>query len=282
MAQSKPSLSESSASAWLHLLKKTLIRYPLDATDLEMSRELVAVEPNLRREIERWIDCNQRGELQECGPDLAARANGQDWPATAETMMGLFRMDNLHGCLLDVLRRKVPGDMAEAGVWRGGAGIMMRAVLQAFGDARRRVFLLDSFEGCPRPDEEHYPADRSDPHWTHPELAVSMEAVRANFERYGLMDGQVKFIAGWFRDTLPTVPIKRLALLHLDGDMYESTMEALNSLYPKVSPGGYVIIDDFGAVAGCRQAVTDFRKANGITTELRQIDWTGVFWQVSP
>lgn len=276
-----PQWSQSAINAWLHLLKKTLIRYPLDAADFEMSGQLPEIDPELRREIERWLKQNQRGEIHESG-DLAARATGQDWPATAETMIGLFRMDNLHGCLLDVLLRNVPGDFAEAGVWRGGAAIMMRAVLKAFGETRRKVWLADSFEGCPRPDAKLYPQDEGDPHWTHSALAVSQDTVQQNFERYGLMDSQVRFCAGWFRDTLAIAPIRRLALLRVDCDMYESTAVALHNLYPKLSPGGYVIIDDYGALASCRQAVADFRNEFSIDAELRQIDWTGVFWQVPP
>ncbi len=279
MRQTKESLSEATASAWLHLLKKTLIRYPLDDADREMTRELHGVSPALRQEIERWIEHNQQGKLQESG-DVEARASGRDWPATAETMIGLFRMDSLHSCLLDLLHRKVPGDLAEVGVWRGGAGIMMRAVLKAFGEKRRKVWLADSFQGFPPPDAKRYPMDAADIHATHPELAVLQETVKQNFKRYGLLDEQVRFLPGWFRDTLPTAPIQQIALLHLDCDMYESTTVALHSLYPKLSSGGYVIVDDYGALPSCRQAVTDFRNEFAITAEVRHIDWTGVFWQV--
>jgi O-methyltransferase len=281
MAEQKQALSTAATSAWLHLLKKTLIRYPLDHADFEMARELSAVLPAQRQEIERWIEANKHGEIHEGGADLAARAQGKDWPATAETMVGLFRMDDIHFCMLDVLHRKVPGDFAEAGVWRGGVGIMMRALLMAHGERRRNVWLADSFEGCPAPDAKNFPADANDPHWTHPELAVSLEQVKKNFERYGLLDGQVNFLPGWFRDTLPKAPIRKLALLHVDGDMYESTIQILQGLYDKVSPGGYVIIDDYGAVEGCRRAVDDFREQRGISAELKHIDWTEVRWQVS-
>jgi len=89
----------------------------------------------------------------------------------------------------------------------------------------------------------------------------------------------VRFLKGWFRDTLPAAPIERLAVLRLDGDMYQSTMDTLVNLYPKVSQGGYVIVDDYGAIPACRQAVNDYRAANGITEEIRDIDWTGIFWQ---
>lgn len=272
-------LPENVATSWLHLLKKTLIRYPLDAADLEMARDLSEVDSVQRREIERWIELNRQGQLQESGADLASRAAGQDWPATAETMIGLFRMDNLHSCLLDVLRRNVPGDVAEVGVWRGGAGIMMRAVLKAFGSSRS-VWLADSFQGLPRPDPERYPADSGDVHWSHSELVISADTVKQNFQRYGLLDDQVKFLAGWFHDTLAEAPVRRLALLHLDCDMYQSTIVALRALYPKVSPGGFVIVDDFGALPPCRQAVMDFRDEFKINAEMRQVDWTGVFWQV--
>jgi O-methyltransferase len=178
------------------------------------------------------------------------------------------------------MHRGLAGDFAEIGVWRGGAGILLRAIVRAFDDRRRKIWLADSFEGLPQPDAERYPADQNDEHWKAAELAVPLETVRRNFERYGLLDDQDQFLKGWFRDTLPTAPIKRLSLLHLDCDMYESTILALRSLYSLIIPGGYVIVDDYGAVPACRQAVTDFRLELQIQSELRQIDWTAVFWQV--
>jgi O-methyltransferase len=96
-----------------------------------------------------------------------------------------------------------------------------------------------------------------------------------------LLDEQVRFLEGWFRDTLPAAPIKRLAVLRLDGDLYESTIQALESLYDRLSTGGYVIIDDYGNVAGCRQAVHDFRARRGINEPIRPIDWAGVYWRRS-
>jgi predicted O-methyltransferase YrrM len=86
-----------------------------------------------------------------------------------------------------------------------------------------------------------------------PFLAVSREDVERNFAKYGLLDDRVVFLQGWFKDTLPSAPIGKIALLRLDGDMYESTMDALQNLYPKLSPGGYCIIDDF--FGPCRLAV---------------------------
>jgi len=211
--------------------------------------------------------------------DPVLRQYGWDWPSRAHTMIGRVRMANIRSLAEQVLREEIPGDFIETGVWRGGACILMRGVLEAFGVKDRQVWLADSFEGLPLPDAERFPADANDAFHSFPELAVSVEEVRRNFEKYGLLDDQVRFLKGWFRDTLPTAPVERLALLRLDGDMYESTIIALESLYPKLSPGGFAIIDDYRVVEGCRRAVHDFMDASGIAADLREIDGVGVFWR---
>ncbi len=200
------------------------------------------------------------------------------WPATAETMIEMPRMDQLHAAIRDVLTHNVPGDFIECGVWRGGATIFMRAALEAYGDSARRVWAADSFEGLPKPNPALYPADQGDRLWTMTELAVGVHQVKANFDRYGLLDDRVQFLVGWFKDTLPSAPIEKLAVLRVDADLYESTTQALEYLYPKLSAGGYCIIDDYGAVASCRKAVEDFRARHGIRDELQRIDDTGVYW----
>ena len=140
------------------------------------------------------------------------------------------------------------------------------------------MWAADSFEGLPKADPARYPVDTGDRHWRYRQLGVSLDEVKANFSKYGLLDDQVRFLVGWFRDTLPNAPIERLAVMRLDGDMYESTMDALTNLYPKLSVGGYVIIDDY-ALASCQSAVEDFRKKHGISEPIRPIDWIGAFWQ---
>jgi O-methyltransferase len=213
--------------------------------------------------------------------DRSACTEGRAWPVFAHTMIGAARLNNLRSCVQDVLENQIPGDLIETGVWRGGACIMMRAILKAYGIRDRQVWVADSFEGLPRPNPERFPADAGATWHLHKRLAVSLEQVRANFKRYGLLDDQVHFLRGWFRDTLPNAPITKLAVLRLDGDMYEATMESLDNLYPKLSAGGYVIVDDFGAVPACRQAVYDYRTAHGITEPIEEIDWTGIYWQRS-
>ncbi|MGH9127857.1 MAG: TylF/MycF family methyltransferase [Acidimicrobiales bacterium] len=211
--------------------------------------------------------------------DAQIRAEGRDWPAGAETMIGRRRLDNLHRCLVGALTEGVPGDFMETGVWRGGSVIFMRAALAARGDPTRCVWVADSFQGLPPPDTKAYPADAGDSLWEMPELAVGMEEVKANFARYGLLDERVRFLPGWFRDTLPTAPVDELAVLRLDGDLYESTMVALESLYPKLSVGGYLIVDDYGAMESCRSAVHDYRSAHRIEEPIVPVDWTGVYWR---
>ena len=212
-------------------------------------------------------------------PDL--REIGGDWPPRSISMIGLRRMDNIRHCVETALKDNVPGDLIEAGVWRGGATIFMRGILKAYAVKDRRVWVADSFQGLPKPDPHRYPADTGDRHFIHRELHVGVEQVKHNFQRYELLDDQVEFLVGWFKDTLPTAPIDRLAVLRIDGDMYESTMQAIEALYPKLSPRGFCIVDDYGDIAGCRQAIQDYRQSHGITEEINDVDGRGVFWRRS-
>lgn len=207
------------------------------------------------------------------------RENGMDWPAEAETMVGLKRLRNIRQLLVAVVRSGVPGDFVETGVWRGGASIFARGVLRVLGDSSRTVWVCDSFEGLPVPSGRYDDADAGDKHHLSHQLSISEEQVRANFERYSLLDYRVRFVKGWFKDTLPSLPVKCIAILRLDGDMYESTMDALLALYDRVSSGGYIIVDDFGAIDGCKRAIQEFRQVRGIDAPLVSIDWTAVYWR---
>lgn len=214
--------------------------------------------------------------------DAQRREFGRDWPARAETMIGLGRMQNIQDSIEAVMKDGVPGDLIEAGVWRGGACIFMKANLRAWGDEARNVWLADSFQGLPKPDVERYPGDTGDRLHTADRLRVGVEEVRHNFERYGLLDDRVRFLIGWFKDTLPTAPIGQLALMRLDGDLYESTIQTLDALYPKLSSGGFCIIDDYGSFPEQAGAATrDYRQAHGITGEIVQVDHTCIYWRKS-
>jgi O-methyltransferase len=212
--------------------------------------------------------------------DPNVRTLGRDWPAFAQTMIGTIRMRNLRWLCETAILDGVPGDFVETGVWRGGACIYMRGILEAHGDTNRRVFVADSFKGLPPPSPSEFPADTGDTHHTHPQLAVSRSDVEENFRRYGLLDDRVVFLEGWFKDTLPAAPVSKIAVLRLDGDMYESTIQALDALYHKVSRGGFVIIDDY-FLKQCSQAVNDFRNKHSITSPLIPVDGWAVWWRMN-
>ena len=237
-----------------------------------------------RARLDRWLAELACSALRRRDWQIVRRAArapveaGYVRPLSGETMVGRARLDNLQGCIERVVEEGVPGDFIETGVWRGGASIFMRGVLRALDVTDRRVWVADSFRGLPAPSADRFPADAGDEHHRVPELSVPVDAVRENFRRYGLLDDQVVFLEGWFRDTLPALTEERWAIIRLDGDMYESTMDALESLYPRLSTGGFVIVDD-GALPACRAAVDDFRARHAITEPLREIDWTGLFWQ---
>ena len=220
-----------------------------------------------------WAPANEYDELN--------RRLGVDWPSVAHTMIGIRRLENVESCVATVLKDDIPGDFIETGVWRGGTCIFMRAVLKAHGVEDRRIWVADSFQGMPHADSATYDGDRRLAADRYNDLmAIDLPTVQRNFERYGLLDGQVEFLAGWFRDTLPSAPIDRLAILRLDSDLYESTMETLIHLYPKLSPGGFVIIDDYH-IPVCREAVHDWRAQFGVDDPIEDIDGLGAFWRRS-
>jgi O-methyltransferase len=196
------------------------------------------------------------------------------------TIIGPVALRSFRYCIEAVMRADVPGDVIETGVWRGGASMYARAVLRAWNATDRRVWLADSFRGFPERDVAGYPADGTMPAFDEdPLYAVSLEEVRANFERLGLLDDQVRFVKGWFKDTLPTLSGERWSVIRLDGDYYESTVQALDSLYPNLSPGGWTIIDDYYAFEACRTAVDEYRARHGISDEMIRIDEERVMWQ---
>lgn len=266
---------------YLDLLKKTLMYALWDEVGIP-----IATYQYERRLFVRWILTVISQTLRFFGFDLVQtvsyspeeKLEGRIWPIHAHTMIGLPRLNNIQYCVEDVIRNEVPGDFIETGVWKGGATIFMRAILAAHGVKDRKVFVADSFVGLPPPDIVRYPQDKGDIHHRYQVLAVSEAEVRNNFKKFGLLDDRVIFLKGWFKDTLPRAPFEKLAVIRLDGDMYEATMDALTHLYPRLSPGGYCIIDDY-LLPKCKKAVEDYRAANNILAPLKKIDTLSVYWQ---
>ena len=213
------------------------------------------------------------------GRSPAVDGNLRNFTEFSYTMVGRRRLDNIQHCVEQILRDGVPGDLLEAGVWRGGCCILMRALLAAYECTDRRVWVADSFAGLPRSDhaeDRDFAMDAS----LLPVLAVSQQEVERNFKRFGLLDQQVRFLPGWFDQSLPAADTGPLSLLRVDCDLYASTMAVLDALYARVSPGGWVIIDDYGILPPCRQAVDEFRARKGISQALDRIDDHGVCWRV--
>jgi len=212
---------------------------------------------------------------------LCANAISMHPGMTPDTMSDRASVENLQWCVETAIKDRMPGDLIETGVWKGGLSVLMRGILKAHGIADRFVWAADSFEGLPKPDAEK---DLLDAIWYFlleplDRLKIPLGDVENTFRKYRLLDEQVKFLPGWFSDTLPNAPIERLAVMRLDGDWYESTMCALSALYPKLSTGGFVISDDYGVPTGCRQATDEFRLAHRIEAPIEWVNHHVVYWR---
>lgn len=193
-----------------------------------------------------------------------------NWGLNRLTLVPWTALEHLDQCIRNTVSKKIEGDFVETGAWRGGACIIAKSI---YNDLRvnKKVFVADSFEGLPKPNFKKYPDDKNDTHYLDENLKVSLETVKENFKKFNCLDDKVIFLKGWFKDTLPNAPIDKISILRLDGDMYESTIDALKNLYHKLSIGGYCIIDDYHHPA-CRKAVEDFRSGNGITEPIIKVD----------
>ncbi|MGV3524366.1 MAG: TylF/MycF/NovP-related O-methyltransferase [Candidatus Sericytochromatia bacterium] len=209
------------------------------------------------------------------------KENGLIGSNFAHTLIGRKRLDQLQEAVETVIREGIPGDLIETGVLRGGACIFMRAILEAYQERARRVWVADSFVGFPEDTFDELKAHGMVDPAALNRWAAPLEEVQATFQRYGLLDEQVQFLKGWFADTLPQAPIQQLAILRLDADLYSATRESLELLYPKLSPGGYLIVDDYYAFDDCRKAVREYRAKHGIEDTLVRVDPACVYWRKS-
>jgi hypothetical protein len=246
----------------------------------------------------RFIDLVKKSVLGLVHGPWDGHIDGSAFPpdsAKACSLIGLRRMDHMQFLLEEAIRLNVPGDFIEAGAWRGGATIFAAAVFLAYAQtcpsaACRRVFVADSFRGIPPVDVGAFPADAA--HVGADAIPIlldnSARSVRDRFATLGVLSDAVVFLEGWFRDTLPAArqaTFGRFAMVRLDGDTYEATWQALDNLYDLLSPGGFVIVDDYADWVGCHRAVTDFRTQRGVTAPVRPVyhgpgePVRGVWWQ---
>lgn len=266
---------------YLRLLKRALMNLLYPELELQMMFLLNRGVGDLAgTELKRHLrDLGER-EPEALARLRALKTGGMALAQCPHTMIGQFRLDNIERCAERIFADGIAGDFLEAGVCQGGATIFMRALQVVHGEGYRRTWVVDSFQGVPPSDQEcdrRYGLNLEEAR--EPWLACSEARVRDHFERYDLLDEGVEFVAGWVADSLPRAPIGPLAMLRLDVDLYSSTQECLDLLYDRVSPGGFVLIDDYGWLQCCRDAVDDFRARRGITEPIQPIDASGIFWR---
>ena len=212
------------------------------------------------------------------GDQLRFRTAGMDWPLHGLTMVGLARLDDLQQCVESVVRDGVAGDLIEAGSWRGGASILIRATLDSLGADDRTLWVADSFQGFPAVEADGEGYDLRVDLAGVDFLSAPLAEVKASFARFGLDEG-VEFVPGFFEDTLPGMGGGRWSVVRLDGDTYEATRLSLEVLYPGLAAGGYLIVDDYLQIDPCREAVDDFRRERGIEEPLVEVDWSCARWR---
>ena len=211
-----------------------------------------------------------------------SRKNGWDWPSVGYTMIGVIGLENIQQLLEKVIQDGVAGDFLEAGVWRGGASMFAKAVINHHGQQKHRhIWVCDSFEGLPPASQK----EDTDVWSKIKSLEVSKEIVIGHFKEFFLLDDSVHFIQGYFVYSLPCLrkslkgSDRALAVLRADGDMYESSMDILFNLYEFVPVGGFVIIDDWG-IAVCKKAVQEFMSMHGITAAIVPFRGSSMYWRV--
>jgi hypothetical protein len=255
----------------------------LDLVELSLTGSLLPESGRGECHPERSVkETPPRGKAGTCyavnqGPfSVHRRLIGRDWPTHGVTMVGHARLRNLRFCLERAIAENVPGDFVELGVWRGGASIYARALLEAYAQRERSVRLFDAFGRLPG----YGPATEF--------LAVTLPEVRDNFATYGLHEG-VHYHAGLFNETLPRFyheskddRFARIAVLRIDGNFYESYQDALYYLWELVPVGGFVIFDDY--VEGKNapwlgQFWAEFKRAHGLREKLRAVDWTSSYFR---
>lgn len=188
------------------------------------------------------------------------------------SLLSKLQLDLIDKAAVWLEERRVPGDFLEAGIWRGGAVILMRALIEGYGMTDRKVFAADSFAGIPK--NVHAQNDAVDS-WSDRWVAP-LDQVKQSIERFGLLDDKIVFVVGFFADSLKQLSGERFALIRLDSDSYDSVETSLDYLYPLLSKSGIVIIDDWH-LAGCKQAVLEYRSQHGIHDPI-QVSDNNAYW----
>lgn len=199
------------------------------------------------------------------------------------TMTGLERMYGLYKAVEYVARSQIPGSIVECGVWKGGSSMVAALSLLAFGDSSRDMYLYDTFEGMPAPgpDDIQYDNLSAAERAARQNIAdwstianAGVDEVAANLARTHYPASRLHYVKGMVEQTLPGTLPDRIALLRLDTDWYESTRHEMQHLFPRLSPGGVLLIDDYGHWKGSKKAVDEYLAEHNIPLLLNRIDYT--------
>lgn len=237
-------------------------------------------DENIKNAFFKNFDSLKESEIKEALKEKPTKSRliGHDSPKNAYTMIGLMRMENLQYCVESVLKNNTEGDLIECGVWRGGACIFMKLILDKYDNHSKKIICADSFEGLPPPNIEKFPDDNGTKLHEEEYLKVGLEDVKNNFRKFGALDDNVIFIKGFFENTLKDAPITSLSVLRLDGDMYGSTWQILENMYPKLITDGFCIVDDY-FLEPCKKAIENYRNKENITQLKIPIDYASIYWK---
>ncbi|NTU82901.1 MAG: hypothetical protein HGA45_26640 [Chloroflexales bacterium] len=223
--------------------------------------------------------------ILEIGAMLAARPSAESLHLArlimqvkpAHTMVRNLSLINLYRMVRYINRSALPGAVVECGVWNGGSAAMMAAACRDTG-VQRDFWLFDSFEGLPPPTEKDSAIEHS--HYYEGWNKGSIANVERIFRKLDLPLDRVHFVKGWFEQSIPVAAVKQIALLHIDADWYDSVSLVLARLYDRVTPGGYVVLDDYNYWEGCDRAVHDFLESRGMPrTVLHKVGVMGAYFQ---
>ena len=277
------------------------LRRPVRGLDLLRARTfqgqgvLSAARESLKEELRYFPDNAQAAELLRAvaaaeaqaaasvvfEPDLAAIMP----VVQAYTMVAPAHLASLYKLARKACRADLPGDFAECGVAAGGTSAMLAYAIKRYSQRPRLLYCFDTFSGMPDPGEHdvHAGTSAQDTGWGAGTCAAPEDKLR---EVSRTLDAEeiLRPVKGFFRDTLPgaAAGMQGLALLHMDGDWYESTRDILDNLYDQVVPGGLVQVDDYGFWEGCRKALTEFFQQRGLDIVLRPIPGGGGVWFRKP
>jgi hypothetical protein len=195
------------------------------------------------------------------------------------SMCGKNEINQVKKLLTNIINNNISGCLIEMGIWRGGMSIWMQAILKYY-NSKRDIYLFDTFGTFPEPNHKKdiYLYNITKLLFENP---ASVNDVINNFKKMNLLDNNIKFIVGKFKNTIPNKPINNIALLRCDADHYDSTKIILEHYYWKINKGGYIIIDDYNNIhVACKNAVDEFRTKYNITNKIMDIYLDSVYWQI--